>query len=48
VYDNNLYLCIRKKEIQAISFSKSGKGLYSYKDNKLGLKKIGYKKEKKL
>ena len=37
-----------KKEIQAISFSKSGKGLYSYKDNKLGLKKIGYKRLKKI
>jgi hypothetical protein len=38
----------QKKEIQAISFVRGGKGLYSYKDNKLGLKKIGYKKEKKL
>ena len=38
----------QKKEIQAISFVRSGKGLYSYKDNKLDLKRSGIKKDKKI
>ncbi len=35
-----------EKEIQAISFVRSGKGLYSYKDNESGLKRLGIKKDK--
>ena len=34
----------QKEEIQAISFVRSGKGLYSYKDNESGLKRLGKKR----